>query len=202
MRRFIHIAAAVLMLCSCIGVNGRMAIRADGSGTLELSYKISRAFADLGRAGTGSGPLPLPVLEEDFRRGLADVKGVELRSFSRTENEEDVSIRAVIAFDSVDSLEAVRSFGDAPPSISTAGSRKILTQLVSKAAGKEISADSLEMLDAFFPGYSVTLIYEAPSAIQAHSLGTLSSDKKTLTFTSSVKDLVTAKKDVIVSLTW
>jgi hypothetical protein len=202
MRRLIFLLASVLLLASCIGIDGKMTIRSDGSGILELTYKISQTIADLGRSGADKGPLPLPVSREDFERGIAGVQGVELRSISRTENETDITIRAILAFDSVESLARVAAFQDAPPAVAVSGTRHTFTQSITKAADQPISQESLEMLDAFFDGYSIKLVFEAPSTIQSHSLGTLSADKKTLTYSSTVKDLVTAKTDVEMSFSW
>ncbi len=193
---------SVLLLASCIGIDGKMTIRSDGSGILELTYRVSQTIADLGRSGADKGPLPLPVSREDFERGIAGVEGVELRSISRSETENDVTIHAVLAFNSVESLARVAAFQDAPPVITVSGSRRTFTQSITKASDQPISQESLEMLDAFFDGYSIKLVFEAPSAIQSHSLGTLSGDKRTLTYSSTIKDLVTAKTDVEMSFSW
>jgi hypothetical protein len=133
MRRLILILAAVLLLCSCIGVDSKMTIRSDGSGTLELTYRISQAVADLGRSGADKGPLPLPVTREDFERGIAGVQGVTLKSISRTENETDITIRAVLGFDSVDSLAKAAAFRDAPPSVAVSGTLHNFSQRNSRS---------------------------------------------------------------------
>jgi hypothetical protein len=202
MRRLISVLAMFLALCSCIGIDSKLTIRSDGTGTLELTYRIAQTVADLGRSGADKGPLPLPVSREDFERGLAGIKGVELKSIARTENETDITIRAVFAFDSIDSLAKIPAFSDAPPSVQVSGTRHTFSQLLAKAADQEMNQDSLQMLDAFFEGYAIKLIFEVPLAIQSYSLGTLSADKKTLTFTAPVKDLATARKDVAMSFTW
>jgi hypothetical protein len=58
------------------------------------------------------------------------------------------------------------------------------------------------MIDAFFDGYSVTIDVQTPSPIQSSTIGVVSPDKKELTFTAPIKDLVVSKNDVVISLSW
>ena len=58
------------------------------------------------------------------------------------------------------------------------------------------------MIDAFFDGYDLTFIVETPQPIKQNNLGTLSDDRRVLTYTTSIKDLVRTKSDVVLSLGW
>jgi hypothetical protein len=202
MRKLFILAVIAFFLCSCIGVDSRLSIRADGSGTLDLTYRISQTVTDLGRSGTQKSPLPLPLTKADFDRGLSDVSGVRLTSFSRSENEADIMIHAVIAFDSVSALAQVTSFKDEAPALSVAGSGHTYSQVIVKAASEELSSDTLAMLDSLFSDYHLSFSVEAPAQIQSFSLGTLSQDKRTLSYSASVKELVTTTKDIVMSLSW
>jgi hypothetical protein len=159
-------------------------------------------IADLGSSGGEKIPLPLPVTREDFQRGLDGVTGVELRSFTRSENEKDITIHAELSFNRIESLAQVAAFQDSAPIQSVAGSTHTITQMIAKAQAVEPTQDSLDMLDAFFSGYAISMTVVAPAPIHSHSLGDLSADKKTLTYSAPIKDLVTAKADVILTLSW
>jgi hypothetical protein len=130
------------------------------------------------------------------------VNGVALRSFQRTVDEKDITIRAELAFDKIESLQQIAAFRDAAPKLTSSGGRSTLTQLVVKAAQGDFSEDSLQMIDAFFDGYSVTIDVQTPSPIQSSTIGVVSPDKKELTFTAPIKDLVVSKNDVVISLSW
>jgi hypothetical protein len=202
MRKIALLLAATLTLGSCIGIDSKLAIRSDGSGTLSLTYRVSQFVADLGRASAEHGPAPLPVSREDFERGLQGVGGVTLKSFQRTADEKDITIRAEIAFDALESLAKVPAFRDAPPSLTESAGRHTFSQLVVKAPAEQISADTQQMVDAFFDGYAVTLRVQTPGPIQSSSAGTVSADKKELTYTASIKDLVSTKRDIVLTVTW
>ncbi len=202
MRKCGLLLAAVLALSSCVGIDSRMSIHSDGSGTLVLTYKLSQLATDLGRPSSDEPVAPLPVYREDFERGLQGVSGVALKSFQRTVGEKETTIRAELAFDKVESLGKIAAFRDSAPTLTSSGGLHTLTQPVVHAAAAELSEDSLEMIDTLFAGYSVSLDIRTPSPIQSSSVGTLSADKRELTFAAPVKDLVASKTDVVITLTW
>ena len=76
------------------------------------------------------------------------------------------------------------------------------SELIARAPGRPVTDESLRMIDAFFTGYDLTFTVEAPQPIKQNSLGTLSDDKRVLTYTTSIKDLVRTKSDVVLSLGW
>ncbi len=202
MRRCVLLLAAVLTLGSCVGIDSRMSIRADGSGTVALTYKVSQLVADLGRPSSDPPMAPLPIYREDFERGLQGVSGVALKSFQRIVSQKDITIRAEVSFDKVESLGKIAAFRDAAPILTSSGGRHTLTQTLVRAAPAELSEDSLQMIDTLFDGYTVSLGIQTPSPIQSSSAGVLSADKKELTFSAPVRDLVASKTDVVITLSW
>ena len=45
-------------------------------------------------------------------------------------------------------------------------------------------------------------VLEAPQPIQASTLGTLSADKRTLTYTTKIQDIMTTTQDLVMSARW
>jgi hypothetical protein len=203
MRKIVGLCLASLFLLSCVGIDSTMTIKDNGSGTLVLSYRISQMVTQLGESTTGSSAVPLPVSRADFDRALANAKGkVRLTKFDRSENEKDITIRAELAFDSLDALSQVDSFKDAALTTSLNGSRHTLTQTIAKAVKTAPTADTQRMMDELFDGYALTFKIQTPSAILSAPLGTLSADKKTLTYTVSAKDVIGTTSDIVLSLSW
>jgi hypothetical protein len=201
-RVFLSCAAAVL-LCSCVGIDSRITIRENGSGTLVLLYRISQLVVDLGRPQGEKGPVPLPVSREDFEKSLQDAKGeVRLTSYRRSEDEKDITIRAELAFNSVEALSKVGAFADADLSLASAGGKRTFAQVVSRAPGEPVTEDSLRMIDALFDGYAITWTVVTPRPILSASVGTLSADKRTLTYSTSVKEIMRSKTDIDLAVSW
>jgi hypothetical protein len=203
MRKIAIVCSLAALLTSCIGIDSRLTIRDNGSGTLVLTYRISQIVADLGVSSTGKSVVPLPVSQADFDRSLSATGGkVRLTAFSRSENEKDITIHAELAFDSVDALARVDAFQDAALTLSTQGSQRTFSQVVARAPQHPLSEDSKRMLETLFDGYDLSFVVEAPRPIQASSLGTLSTDKKTLTYKTTIRDAMTAARDLVMSAQW
>jgi len=203
MRKLVVLCFTVALLSSCIGIDSRLTIRDNGSGTLQLTYRISQLVADLGVSSTGRSAIPLPVSRSDFERSLAPSNGkVRLTRFDKFEDEKDITIRAEISFDSLDALAKVDAFSDADLKWGTDGSRRTFSQVVAKTPPQPLSDDSKRMLETLFDGYDLSFVVEAPKPIQDSTLGTLSADKKTLTYKTTIKDVMTTTQDLVMSARW
>ena len=148
--------------------------------------------------------MPLPVSRSDFERSLAATNGkVRLTRFDRSENEKDITIHAELAFDSVDALAKVDAFQDAELKWGTEGSRRTFSQLVARAPRQPLSEDSKRMLETPFSTATTSRSWWwHPAPIQDSTLGTLSADKKTLTYKTSISDAMTASQDLVMSAQW
>jgi len=203
MRKIVILCAALALLTSCIGIDSRLAVHDNGSGTLSLTYRVSQVVTELGTASTGRSAVPLPLSRADFERSLAATDGkVRLTGFDRSENEKDITIHAELSFDSVDALARIDAFHDAQLGWTTDGSQRTFSQLVARAPREPLTDDSKRMLDALFEGYDLSFVVEAPRPIKNATLGTLSADRKTLTYTTSIKDALSSAKDLVLSATW
>jgi len=203
MRKIFTLLFAIACLSSCVDIESRLAIRRDGSGTLTLTYRISRQVADLGRTAGDAPSVPLPVEREDFVRALTGAQGVSLASFRRSQDNDKVTISAVLAFTSLEALARIDAFRELEPRLEASGSRRTLSVLVAKAAEQPASEDSLKMIDEMFEGRAVTWIVQAPSRIQSSPPGArLSTDGRTLTWTSTMRELVQRTEDLILTMSW
>jgi len=203
MRKIVALCFTLALLSSCIGVDSRLTVRDNGSGTLQLTYRISQLVADLGVSSTGKSAIPLPVSRSDFERSLAASNGkVQLTRFDKSEDEKDITIRAEIAFDSLDSLAKIDAFHDAELKWGTEGSRRTFSQVVARTPRQPLSDDSRRMLEALFDGYDLSFVVVAPQPITDSTLGTLSADKKTLTYKTTIKDVMTTTQDLVMTARW
>jgi hypothetical protein len=195
------LAAAVLS--SCVGIDSRLTIRANGSGTLALTYRVSQLVVNLGNPVDGKSVVPLPLSRADFERSLAATQGkVRLTRFDRSEDQKDVTVRAELSFDSLNALAQVDAFQSAQIRSSADGGAHSFSELIAKAPKEPLTDDSLRMVDAFFGGYDLTFTVEAPQPITANSLGTLSADNRILTYKTTVGDIVRTKNDIVLSMSW
>lgn len=194
---------AAVLLSSCVGIDSHLTIHENGSGTLSLTYRVSQLVVNLGNPVDGKGVVPLPLSKADFERSLVSTQGkVRLTRFDRSENQKDVTIHAELAFDSLNALAQIDAFQSAQIHASSDGATHTFSELIAKAPGEPITDDTLRMVDAFFGGYDLSFTVDAPQPVKTNSLGTLSNDKRVLTYTTTIGDIVRTKNDIVLSLTW
>jgi hypothetical protein len=203
MRKIAILCLGSLLLVSCVGIDSRMTLRDNGSGTLTLTYRVSQLAADLGTSSTGRSVIPLPLSRQDFERSLAPSNGkVRLDSFSRSQNEKDISIKAEISFDSLEALANLDAFKDAQLQSTTDGARRTLRQVIARAPAEPLTDDTLRMIDSLFNGYDIAFTVETPRPIQSSTLGTISADKRSLSYKASVRDVMTTANDLVLDMAW
>jgi hypothetical protein len=197
------LGCSLVMLCSCIGIDSTLAVKDDGSGTLALTYRVSHLVADVGLSSTGSSDVPLPLSRADFERSVQQAQGkVRLTRFSRTENPQDIVISVQLSFDSLGALAQMDAFRDAHLALSGSGGQQTFTQVIARAPAQAPGDQALRMYDALFSGYTMTFVVQAPKPIRAASLGTISADKRTVTWTAPVRDIVSAQSDLVLTVGW
>jgi hypothetical protein len=191
----------VLLLSSCIGIRSDIRIREDGSGSLSLSYTVSQFIKNLD-AGRSEKRLPLPVNEEEFRRVAESIEGLRLTDLEQTEDQENVHIRAELEFDSIAALNGLGRQGDLGISLETEGATGTFSQLIYAGQEEEISPESLEMIQTFFEGYDLVYSITAPAQVRRHTLGELDSEGRTVTYTTTVPEILQSTEPLVLEVAW
>ena len=202
MTRWFIVILTVVLLSSCIGIESEILLRQDGTGVLTLSYKISQFRKNID-AGREEKQLPLPVNEEEFVRTAEGIEGLRLTDIDEREDEENVYIRAELEFDSVDAVNALGRAGQIGISLENQGNTNTFRQVIfAGQEGEEITEDSLEMIETFFQGYDLVYAITVPSQVKSHSLGDLSADGRTVTYTITVPEILKASQPLVLEVDW
>ena len=186
MRRAIQLlmpVAVVFLLFGCLDSSTTVTIRSDGSGLLTLEYVIERVVFETG-VFNSDGLLPIPVAEDDFVNATTSVDGIALRRYRLTEDDDTVTVRATITFDTTDAL--VTFLGDDWISIVASGDTTTWRQLLVPArSGAEGSAYLAEDLDQYTLRFEIdpdepitsvqggTLLRNGDAAVAEVSLGAI-----------------------------
>ena len=202
MKRLLLVVICVLTLTSCIGIESRISLKDDGSGTLQLAYRVSRFMKDLDTAEE-TRALPLPVTREDFQRTVDAAKGLRLASLRQWEDEQDVHIEARLDFDRTEALNAIGREDQTGLSFSAADGKHIFRQQVYRGRNfEEISPETLQMLETFFDGYALSYLITAPAPILKYSGGELSADKRSLSYKTTIPQLLKSGDRVTLEVVW
>jgi hypothetical protein len=202
MTKWLILVLVVVLLSSCIGIESEILFRQDGTGVLTLSYKISQFMKNID-AGREEKQLPLPVNEEEFLRTADGIEGLRLTDIDEREDEENVYIQAELEFDSIDAVNALGRAGEIGISLENQGETNIFRQVIfAGQEGEEITEDSLEMIETFFQGYDLVYAITVPSQVKSHSLGDLSADGRTVTYTITVPEILKASQPLVLEVVW
>lgn len=98
------VSAIALLFTSCVGIDSKVKISANGSGTVTAEYRLSQELVAFGELEANKSVLPVPLTRADLEKSLAGAKGLSLTSWSSSPSGTDLVIKTSIDFDSLDSL--------------------------------------------------------------------------------------------------
>jgi hypothetical protein len=154
-------ALCLLVLGSCIGVRADISLRDNGSGRLDLEYRISRTLDSLGKLdGNGRWPT-VPAGKADFERSLRRLPGLRLLSFSAGEEGEAILYRAALEFDD---LQALCRFLDASGGgaiLSREGTAVSLTLVLNRGT-EGLDPDLAALIQSACEGYRIEMSLSVP----------------------------------------
>jgi hypothetical protein len=88
-------------------------------------------------------------------------------------------------------------------SFSAADGKHVFRQQVYRGRNfEEISPETLQMLETFFDGYVLSYLITAPAPILKHSGGELSVDKRSLSYKTTIPQLLKSGDRVILEVVW
>ncbi len=192
-----------LTLSSCIGIKADLTIHPDSSGTLVMTYKVSKMVINIGSEDQKrENILPLPINKEDFTKSFNNISGVTLADYERKEDEENIYITVKINFKNFNDLNNIEVFKDQQFSLTQEGDRFVLKQKLAEKPDTPPDKETLKMADSIFKDYTLEYTYHLPSKIIYHNTGKLLNDGKSLEYTISIPQLLRLKQDVFLTIKW
>jgi len=162
-----------LFFLSCVGVVSRIALNRDGSGTMQLEYRIARELESMGKLDGNEKWLPIPAGRADLERTAARVPGLSLVSYSARQQGADTIHSAEFSFAS---LEALSAFFDSQGRqfLADAGGKRIRLAFPEQA---NTNPDFKELLTGALEGYEFSFSLTVP---EQASVVWLDKDGKTI----------------------
>jgi len=197
--------AIMLLLTSCVGIDTKVKISREGSGSVTAVYSLSEELVAFGELEANKAMLPVPLTKQEVEDSLRGISGLSLTSWSSKKDGTDLVISTVIAFDSLYSLmyyldpQGRLAKHDTSPE----GNRIAFTV-----------GDSLPVLDpdmkkiaqeAFAP-YSFKFVIELPSAAKEALSGNPAigarKDGNTVYFEGKMMDVVATELPPSMTISW
>jgi hypothetical protein len=203
----------MVFFSSCIGVQMDITVRNNGTGTMDLEYRISRTAESLGKLdGNENWPI-LPAGRADFERTINRIDGLKLTSFTVRNDEKDQVIKAVVAFSNLDALSVfLDSSGQQSRLVRENGTNRLSLTLGGDIQNQD--PELLELIAAVFLGYTMELGFTLPRdttvslsdgsgrKIDAPLVGEVLQNRRNIRFSASMAALLSSKEPVNMEISW
>jgi hypothetical protein len=205
LRPAIAAVAALLLAASCLGAGAEITLKQDGSGAMNLEYRLSRAAESLGKQdGNDNWPL-LPLGRADFERTIRRIDGLSLRSYSARPEGKDLVYRARIGFSSPAAL--LRFLDPSGKSAFTPGEDRNRLSLVIPRGG-QISPELRDLFRELSEGYALELRFSLPREAELSLRPSLPAGAeiqgrgKKVFFKAPLSGILEGSGDLIIDLVW
>lgn len=203
-----------MLLTSCLGVHITTRFNGDGSGTVTTKLRISKALLEMS-AEQGSSPIPLT--KQDLEKAYADLPGVKVESVSETTTDADKIITATVDFRDFSVFKDSKDLAGTGATISVgADGRTTYSVTIGEPqraqaaieagtdapANKQADQAVTEMFTNLMQGYALEYDVTAPRKILSHSLGDLSADGRTVSYSIPMADLVNLTAPLTFTVVW
>ena len=213
-------APLALIMNSCLGASMDIALRADGSGSITLEYRVSQTLESLGRLDGNEHWPAIPVGKADFERGVARIPGLRLSSYSVKEyprryskppnsnplGDKDLITKVKLDFRDTAALLAFLDSTGSRASLVQEGGKNTLRLVLLDPLNDDIDADLLSLLREVSAGYEISLSFTAPKgaalSVVPPSVSAERAVGKKVSFTIGTGELVSLRDGLALEIAW
>jgi hypothetical protein len=161
-----------LAISACIGIDATAGVGANGAGSIDLRYEVSRIVAPIASLEGTRGMVPLPLSVADYESAVAGIQGMRIDSVSREEGADKILIHAVLAFENLASLSSFLDPSGRRAIYSEADGRSTLRLVLAEGTrnGVALDSESEKLVKAAFSEYSVSIAIDLPRNVLSSSL--------------------------------
>jgi hypothetical protein len=207
------VVLAALALTACFGVETGIDIKRDGSGTIDMAYRISNEVFMLGTLPGNENAPPLPVGKEDFERAFSRISGMEMTSYSEKTGEQDKIFLIKAKFDNLDALADFLDTQNRKVAIKRDGNAMTLS-IDLDPGSKSVDPDLAPILPAIFAGYYMDFKIALPhdckvsytdgdgNELSALPYGETVVAAKSVSFHAPMADMLSVVNAATMTITW
>ena len=168
----------LLVLTSCLEVDTIIDLKEDGTGTWSLQYKISQEAAFITPGLEFSGFNYFPVNEDDLRKRIGEIEGLELLQVSIEETANFTKYSAEMSFLNTDNIESFFNNFTENRLVEIMSDEEdgVFILTIEKPYISEIDQDTHRLLSALYSSKMIKVIVGFPGIITDLNTGILSED--------------------------
>ncbi|MFW5741924.1 MAG: hypothetical protein ACOCW3_03265 [Spirochaetota bacterium] len=188
--------AALVALSGCLSTETNVALDADGSGSLDLSYVVDRPAWDTGVFDDSDGARPVPVTRGEFERAAGLIEGLELRSHRISRTDEQVTVEARLRFDSPAALASL--LGADALEIEVGENGGSWRYVVAPGGGAD--GEQAHLLADELAAYTLSFSLRTPAPVVATTGDT--DAERTASFSATLDEVATAMQPIVWEVRW
>jgi hypothetical protein len=206
----IYLAAlTAFMLTACLGMESEIDIKQNGSGTVNMTYRISNELFSMGALPGNENYPPVPAGREDFERTFNRIPGMEMTSYAEKADARDRIFLIKASFDNLDALVKFLDAQGKQASLEHKDGKTILS-IKFDIDGKALNPDMAPILPIIFESYFFDFTLSLPrncevsymdgngGALPSLPYGETSIAAKSVTFHSPMSGLFTGSPAAMV----
>jgi hypothetical protein len=200
---------------SCLGASADISIRADGSGRINLEYRVSQMLESLGRLDGNERWPSIPVGRADIERTVARIPGLRLISWASKETPsangvlggKDLLTKVSLEFKNTDALLAFWGKASSGASLTQRNGKNVLRLALLDTSTDGINDDLLSLLKEISAGYEILLSLNAPkntnlSVSPSVTTARISTKGKKVSLAIDMENLLDLKDGLAVEISW
>lgn len=209
------VLAACLLFDACFGVKSALVIHRDGSGAIDMEYRVSKALLELGTQEGNEASPALPLGEKDFEDAANAIDGLKLIRYSTKSDGDDTLYRVNLEFAHFDALvRYMNAQGGAGAYFDyTEKAGKHILNIVLSPDEADYDGGK-EMIPVIFEGYTYDFKMSLPSKcdvrffnggaqqIETLSLGAVTVEPRSFTFSSPMSDIISMREAAGIEVQW
>ncbi len=187
-----------IFLISCLEVDSSIDIKKDGTGIWNLQYRISQEALYITPGLEFSGFNYFPKNENEIRKRISEITGLELLQVSVNETTDYSEYSARMSFKNTGDIESLFSnYEDNSLVEISSDNDGTFSLTIENIHIPEIDQDTLNLLSVLYSGKMINITVSFPGIVTNSSTGVLSEDPEEAAFEIRTMDALTSKEPVI-----
>ena len=187
-----------VFLSGCLDVAARVEIRENGSGTIDLQYRIDAMAYDTGVFDDSETSGPFPVSRSDFQTAARSIDGLFLRRYRSSRQDGIQTVDVTLRFDSPEAL--VGFLGGESLSLESRQGETVWRQIVVPGGGS--AGPGADEFAAELDDYRITYVIDPDRPIIRASAGTIQGEGDAVEFSVSLGEIARATEETILEVVW
>ena len=184
----------LMLLTGCLSTEVSVSLRENGSGTVNLGYRIDRAAWDVGVFDDSDVARAIPVTRREFEDAVLQIEGLRLRSHRIDRGQDLVTVDVRLDFDTPEALRRLLGAEALEINPGASGSWRQVVAEDAGVAGPGALAPELEP-------YTIRLILTPPRPVSATN-GEMLRDGRAAAYTITLADIARATEAVVWEVRW